>query len=153
MPLVVRGPGFRSGQRSDAMVSSLDLLPTLVSAAGGEPVPGDGHPLQEFLDGRATRTSALVQISELQLGGALRTERHTYAVTGTGLGRLARYRDWAAEAYEEQAGSDHVDDPAQRHNLAGTASTAELRRSLAAQLTDEIERLEGTRPRILVGSS
>ena len=124
-----------------------------MSAAGGEPVPGDGHPLQEFLDGRATRTSALVQISESQVGRALRTERYTYAVTGTGLGRLARYRDSAADAYEEHVVYDNVDDPAQRHNLAGTAATAELRRSLATQLEDEIERLEGTRPRILVGSS
>jgi arylsulfatase A-like enzyme len=153
VPLVVRGPGFRGGRRSDALVSSLDLLPTLVSAAGAAPVPGDGQPLQEFLDGRATRTSALVQISESQVGRALRTERHTYAVTGKGLGRLARYRDPAADVYEEYLLYDNVEDPAQRHNLAGTAETAELRRTLATQLEDEIERLEGTRPRVLVGSS
>ena len=93
------------------------------------------------------------QISESQVGRALRTERHTYAVTGKGLGRLARYRDPAADVYEEYLLYDNVEDPAQRHNLAGTAETAELRRTLATQLEDEIERLEGTRPRVLVGSS
>jgi arylsulfatase A-like enzyme len=146
VPLVVRGPGFRGGRRSDALVSSLDLLPTLVSAAGGAPVPTDGAALQHQLDGTANRDSVLVQISESQVGRALRTNRHTYAVQAKGLGPLARYRFGEADTYEEYAVYDNVADPAQKHNLAGTTATVELRRALAAQLADEVERLEGQRP-------
>ncbi|MEI2697923.1 MAG: sulfatase-like hydrolase/transferase [Microthrixaceae bacterium] len=46
IPLVLRGPGFRGGQRRQDMATSLDLLPTLVVAAGGDDPCLDGRPLQ-----------------------------------------------------------------------------------------------------------
>lgn len=152
VPLVVRGPGFRGGHRSDALVSSLDLLPTLVSAAGGEPVPTDGVPLQEQATGATSRDSVLVQISESQVGRALRTDRYTFAVKASGLGPLARYRVGAADSYAEDAVYDNLIDPAQKNNLAGTEATADLRRALADQLAAEIERLEGERATITVAT-
>ncbi|MEZ5380861.1 MAG: sulfatase-like hydrolase/transferase [Microthrixaceae bacterium] len=153
VPLVVRGPGFRGGRRSDRLVSNLDVMPTLVAAAGGDPPATHGLPLQGALNGRVARDSLLVQISESQVGRALRTERHTYAVTAANAGPLARYRRSRADTYREQLLYDNVDDPAQRHNLAGAADTIELRRSLAIQLADEIERLEDHRPTILTPGS
>ena len=55
VPLMVSWPGMvRPGSRSDALVSSMDLLPTFLAAAGIEhpdPEQIDGRPLQEVMDG------------------------------------------------------------------------------------------------------
>ena len=46
VPLLVKRPGQRRGERSAALVSVADLFPTLLAAAGVAPPPGlDGRPL------------------------------------------------------------------------------------------------------------
>jgi N-sulfoglucosamine sulfohydrolase len=45
VPLLVAGPGIEAGTRSDALVSWIDLLPTLVDLAGGRP--------SDSIDGRS----------------------------------------------------------------------------------------------------
>lgn len=129
-----------------ALVSNLDLVPTLVTAAGGDDPDLHGTPLQRGLDGSAERSSVLVQISESQVGRALRTSDHTYAVKGQGLGPLAGYRYAQAASYTDHLLYDLNSDPAQRHNLATDPGTVELRHTLAAQLVDQIEHFEGYRP-------
>ncbi len=56
VPLIVAWPGqVRPGSRSDAMVSWVDLLPTLVELAGGRPPAGiDGRSFAAVLRGTAT---------------------------------------------------------------------------------------------------
>ncbi|MBN2449614.1 MAG: sulfatase [Lentisphaeria bacterium] len=57
IPMLVRWPGVaRPGHDSKALVSTVDILPTLVSAAGGAlPSPLAGAPLREVLGGDASR--------------------------------------------------------------------------------------------------
>jgi uncharacterized sulfatase len=64
VPLVLRGPGVAEGQRTDALVSLLDLLPTFLDVAGAE-VPDAIHG-QSFWDvardpGRDHRETALIE--------------------------------------------------------------------------------------------
>lgn len=51
VPLLLRLPGGeRAGTHTGAMVQLVDILPTLVTAAGGQPAPCDGRPLTSLID-------------------------------------------------------------------------------------------------------
>ena len=97
VPLVIAGPGFTGGRRRRDLVTQLDLLPTLVAAAGGDAADVDGTPLQ----GDTGRGDVFVQISESQIGRALRTPTHTYAVRAPTRTPLAGHRRPNAEQYIE----------------------------------------------------
>jgi len=62
VPLVVRWPGrIAAGTRSDALVSVIDLLPTLLELAGAPAVDGlDGRSFADVLRGRASQHRDLV---------------------------------------------------------------------------------------------
>ncbi len=156
VPLVVRGPGFRGGARSDALVTNLDLVPTLVKAAGGDRLPElPGIPMQDRLpqDAKSGRRSVgpksiLVQVSESEVGRAVRTRDHLYAVKASRIDPWAGYRHPGAPRYRDHLLYDLNADPAQRNNLVAVPQSAELLRALAAELVDQIERFEGYRPLI-----
>lgn len=53
-PLLVRWPGVKPGVNSKDLVSTMDVMPALLEAAGTPPVPGlDGHSLLPVLKGEA----------------------------------------------------------------------------------------------------
>jgi uncharacterized sulfatase len=150
IPLVVAGPGFSGGARTDRLVTHLDLLPTVLAAAGAAPDPTlPGRALQHAVAGEPWRTEVLVQISESQVGRALRTERFTFAAKARGLGPMAGFRRSAADTYVASHLYDDEVDPAQRHNLVRDPARADLVEALGVRLADEVARMEGHRPRIL----
>ncbi|MEO6988566.1 MAG: sulfatase-like hydrolase/transferase [Aquihabitans sp.] len=153
IPLVVAGPGFDGGTRDDRLVTHLDFLPTMVAAAGGtiDDTRVTGRPLQEDLANGSWRQAVMVQISESQIGRALRTPTHTFAAAAPNRSPLAAHRRSASDIYVATHLYDNVADPAQSNNLVGDRSTARLRAELARQLAEEIERAEGVRPTVLVG--
>lgn len=72
IPMLIRWPGkIAAGKRSPAMVSWVDILPTLIDLAGG-PVPGD-------IDGRSFKPVAL---------GTASDHRNRIFTTHTGDGRM-----------------------------------------------------------------
>lgn len=147
VPLVLAGPGFRGGTRRCDLVTNLDLLPTLVTVAGGDDPGLDGRPLT---GGPASAgdgpTDVLVQISESQIGRALRTPTHTYAARAPLRNPLAGHLRPAADRYVGSHLYDNVGDPHQRRNLIDDPEAADLRRSLAARLGERIGEVEGTTP-------
>lgn len=64
IPLIVRAPGIAGGQASDAPVSHLDILPTMLEFAGAD-TPGclHGQSLRPLLDGSADRTRGAAFLS------------------------------------------------------------------------------------------
>lgn len=147
IPFVLAGPGFRGGTRRSDLVTNLDLVPTLVTAAGGEDPGLDGRPLHRVDNDPA---DVLVQISESHIGRALRTPTHTYAVRASTRNPLAGHLQPAADHYVETHLYDNQTDPHQQRNLAGTAATADLRHDLAARLVERIAAVEHHRVTIEV---
>jgi arylsulfatase A-like enzyme len=148
VPLVLRGPGFRGGVRCDSIVSLLDLVPTLVTSAGGDDPGLDGRPLQHAVTGDDVRDDVFVQISESQIGRAIRTRTHTYGVRAPGRDpRLARRRPGAADYVEDHLYDNRVD-PHQANDLVDDPAHADLRDELRRRLLERIEQFEAASPHI-----
>jgi arylsulfatase A-like enzyme len=83
VPVVPLGPGFRGGGSVEQLVSLLDLPPTLLDAAG-LPIPEEmqGRSVLALLNGdrEGWPEEVFVQISESQVGRAIRTRRSKYCV-------------------------------------------------------------------------
>ena len=81
VPLIVRGPGVARGGRTDALVSSADIAPTLAETAGAD-FPCDGRSLVPLFGGAEPewwRTNMLVgHASAGNEWDMLRTKRHSY---------------------------------------------------------------------------
>jgi arylsulfatase A-like enzyme len=152
VPLVVRGPGFRGGRRVDAPVGLVDLAPTLVDAAGIDvPASMEGASAMELVaaergGGDPTwRDDVFIQISESEVGRALRTDRWKYAVSAPD---ADGWTESASDRYVERYLYDLAADPYERENLAGREEYADVATGLRARLAERIEAVEGTTPTI-----
>ncbi len=144
VPTALRGPGFNGGGALDALVSLVDLPPTLLDAAG-IPVPPEmeGRSVLRKVRDRSSDwpQEVLVQISESQTGRCVRTARWKYSVrcpeqdttTGEPVSREG------AVVYADDCLYDLDADPWELNNLIGMAPYAsvvsDLRRRLAARMT------------------
>jgi arylsulfatase A-like enzyme len=108
-PLIVRAPGVgRAGVVSEALVESIDLLPTLAELAGIDPAAmlssADGLSLAPLLDGRVTA----IRDHALSFWGdalSLRTPTHRLVVNVSYRGGT-----FGAELYDMRVGEDPVED-------------------------------------------
>ena len=125
VPTALQGPGFGGGQIRD-LVSIVDLPPTLLDAAG-RPVPEEmeGRSILPLLHGEAGEwpEEVFVQISESQVGRAVRTRRWKYSVTAPDKDGK---RDPTADYYVEEYLYDLWADPYELTNLVGLESHQEV---------------------------
>ena len=146
VPTVLTGPGFRGGQLQE-LVSLIDLPPTLLDAAGLEvPEQMQGRSLMPLLRGGAADWPAevFVQISEAQVGRAVRTHRWKYGVDAPdGSGRDVA----GADLYEEQYLYDLQVDPYELNNLVGLESHREVARVMRERLLRRMEEAGEAPPR------
>ncbi|MGW1886070.1 sulfatase/phosphatase domain-containing protein [Streptomyces sp. NPDC001970] len=116
-------------------VSTVDLVPTLIEAAGlsvPEGVQGRSFlPLVGGGDDPGRPDEVFVQISESHVGRALRTARWKYAVAAPD---RDPWEDPDAERYVETELYDLWADPHERDNLAGLASHRDIADRLAEAL-------------------
>ena len=141
VPLLMRGPGVQSGQTSDALVTNIDLAPTILTAAG-LPVPASmqGQPLNGLLSGSGgfTRDAVFAEYyPEVKQPGiprwdAVRTETHLYVTHPV-----------AGSQYDELY--DMVNDPYQMNNLLLPGPSASLSTETKQVLTEMQGRLQGLR--------
>lgn len=138
VPLVITGPGFTGGARVRTPVSTIDIVPTLLTAAG-IPVPEglDGAPLDRIRGDEDA--DVLIQISESEVGRALRTKRWKYHVVATDVGDVPD-----ASAYQEEGLYDLVADPYELDNIIDSLNHHELIEGLRTRLISRIQQIEGT---------
>src|SRR5699024_8659303 len=122
VPLALTGPGFRGGHRLDRPVSTIDLPPTLLDAAGIDvPEQMQGRSLLPLLTDPDTADwpeDAFTQVSESEVGRVLRTSRWKYYVTAPD---AHPWHDPGSDRYVETALYDLEHDPYELDNLAGLA--------------------------------
>jgi arylsulfatase A-like enzyme len=153
VPLAIQGPGFDGGGRVQKLVSLLDLPPTLLDAAG-LPIPDGwaGHSLLPLLsqDRREAPPpwpeEVFIQVSESQVGRAVRTRRWMYSVVAPD---QAGWSTPAADTYTEFALYDLYADPYQLNNLIGLISHEEVTRNLRQRLLRRMQEAGELEPTIL----
>jgi len=149
IPMVVCGPGFRKGKVVEELVSLIDVPPTLL-AAGGMPTPTtmQGRPLQGLVDGTANNwpEEVFIQISESQVGRAIRTKKWKYSVRAP---ERHGNRDSGSDVYLEDFLYDLEKDPHERNNLVADPALAGIRTQMAARLKQQMDKAGEQVPRIL----
>lgn len=135
VPTVLSGPGFLGGGRLRQLVSLVDLPATLLDAAG-LPVPPtmQGRSILPLLQGRSAEWPAevFVQISESQVGRAIRTQRWKYSVRALDKDGS---QHGASDRYTEDCLYDLQSDPSELTNLINRQSHAELAGHLRDRLS------------------
>ncbi len=119
VPTVFQGPGFDRRTVVNELVSIPDWTATLLDAAGiPAPAGAMGRSILPLVRREKVEwpREVFVQISESQVGRAIRTERWKYGVDAPG---KKGWQDSSAERYVEQSLYDLRKDPAERHNLVG----------------------------------
>ncbi|WP_049564847.1 sulfatase-like hydrolase/transferase [Streptomyces sp. SBT349] len=150
VPLALTGPGFTGGGLIRHPVSTVDLVPTLMEAAGvAVPEGVQGRSFLPLVGGGTDPgrpAEVFVQISESQVGRAVCTDRWKYAVTAPG---VDAWNEPDADRYVESELYDLAADPYELDNLAGLASHREVAAGLRAALRAWLARV-GERPAEIV---
>ena len=148
IPMLICGPGFRGGKRVSELVSLLDIPKTLLDCAGIEaPADWRRYSLKKLVSGEYPdwENTVFLQISESEVGRAVRTRDWKYAVRADGDG----WNDSRADVYYEQYLYDLRSDPHERNDLSADPAYADVRRELAALLKREMVRAGEREPVIL----
>ncbi len=152
LPGAICGPGFEGGGEVRDLVSLLDLPPTLLQAAGIDiPDTFAGRPVQPLLQGERADwpEEVFVQISEAEVGRAIRTQRWKYAIRAPQDGPDKPPDGSASAVYHEQFLYDLYADPYELKNLAGCKPHREVSDALKARLLDRMEAAGEARPRVV----
>ncbi len=119
VPTLFYGGGFQSGGQLRELVSLIDFPPTLLDAAG-IPVPDEmqGRSILSLLNGDKVSwpKEVFVQISESQVGRAIRTERWKYSVVAPD---KKGWEEASSDHYVEEFLYDLQADPYELTNLVG----------------------------------
>ncbi|MDR6552911.1 sulfatase-like hydrolase/transferase [Paenibacillus qinlingensis] len=148
VPTAFTGGCFKSGGRLQEMISLVDLPPTLLDAAG-IPVPASmqGRSILPLLRGEREDwpEEILVQISESQVGRAIRTHRWKYSISAL---NLNPYHDAGADTYVEEFLYDLQSDPHELNNLIGVVSFDNVASDLRTRLIRRMQEAGEAAPTI-----
>lgn len=152
VPLLLSGPGFTDGRDVQSVRSLLDLPPTLLDVAGIDiPDYMRGDSLVPVVQGETDDDGgeAFVQVSESQVGRALRTDRWKYAVAAPSMtGWRGGNADQSSDVYVERYLYDLWKDPGETVNLAGRPDYRDVADDLRERLLEHIADVEDERPTI-----
>jgi arylsulfatase A-like enzyme len=148
VPTAAIGPGFNGGGRVEQLVSLVDLPPTILEAAG-IPAPSSmhGRSIIPLLRGGSVSwpEEVFLQISEAQVGRAIRTKRWKYSVSAPDKNGG---RDPDSDHYVEEFLYDLEADPYELHNLIGYDAYDEVKSGLRARLLRRMREAGESEPTI-----
>jgi arylsulfatase A-like enzyme len=134
VPMIACGPGFQGGGVASDLASLIDIPPTILTA-GGAAVPDSmrGRSLQQVARGDTEDwpQEVFLQISESQVGRAIRTAKWKYSVSAPD---LPGWEAAASDRYVEEFLYDLDADPHERNNLVREPHLAEVRADLSVRL-------------------
>ncbi len=152
IPMIAVGPGFRGGKVISELVSLMDIPTTLLDCAGiSKPVDFHGDSLKALVNGTEEewKQEVFVQISESQVGRAIRTQRYKYSVRADEDG----WKNSGSATYYEDFLYDLEADPYEHNNLADSSQHLETRAALAEVLKRRMQEAGEEVPVILPKSS
>jgi uncharacterized sulfatase len=140
IPLIITGRSIPRGKVVDELVSLIDYPATILDFAG-VPIPAtfQGESIKPLIENRSPPTdwkdAVYIQISESQVGRALRTKKWKYSVKAPlGIGWLQAKSD----IYMEEFLYDLEKDPCEKHNLVKAPAYRTVREKLATLLLTKI---------------
>ncbi|MBP2000634.1 arylsulfatase A-like enzyme [Paenibacillus shirakamiensis] len=150
VPTAITGPGFSGGKKVQELVSLIDLPPTLLDAAGIKvPSHMQGRSILPILRGQSPLLwpeEVFIQISESEVGRAIRTRKWKYGVIAPD---LDGYTHEGAEMYQEAYLYDLDADPYELTNLIGWDSHDEVSAVLRERLLRRMEEAGEAPPTIV----
>ncbi len=139
VPAAAQGRGFNGGGCLSHLVSTVDFTSTILDAAG-IPMPAHmrGHSVLPLLKNEAIewQDDVFVQISESQVGRAVRTGRWKYSVYAEG---KDPWNDSSADYFQEEFLYDLQADPYELVNLIGMESHREVAGVMKKRLLRRME--------------
>ncbi len=141
-PLIIRGGKFIGGEECDKLTSLIDIPPTLLSMAGIE-IP-DEYVGDDIAEGK-DKECVFMQISEGQVGRAIRTKDYKYCVQSPGIGYLKSKSKVYFEAYLYDLNKD----PDEKANLVKDPAYKSVRKKLKKLLSDQMVGAGESKPIIL----
>lgn len=144
-PLVIGGGAYKKGKEDDRLVSLIDLPPTMLDFADIYiPSTFSGISILEQDKKDIRRENVFIQISESQVGRAIRTKKYKYSVRALKPGFSAK----DSKVYFEDYLYDLDNDPYEKMNLVNDKNFKDIRKNLAKQLSDEMEKAWEVKPKI-----
>ena len=158
IPLIIKGPSFSEGKVIKELVSLIDLPPTLLKAAGIEiPEFMKGNTLQQLVNSNINDNNqknwsqeVFIQISESQIGRAIRTKKWKYSVAAS-----PHDLPWSGMAYsnsnvyKEEFLYDLENDLYEKHNLVQDPAFKDIRKALAETIKRKMKEAGEKIPNIL----
>jgi arylsulfatase A-like enzyme len=150
VPTALSGPGFDGGGRINELVSLIDIPPTLLDACG-LPIPPEmqGRSFLPLVQKKPVDwpDEVFVQISEAEVGRAVRTRRWKYSVADPDRDSWGDEGD-KSDRYVETYLYDLLSDPYELYNLIEYDSHAEVRSVMRDRLLRRMSKAGETLPQI-----
>jgi arylsulfatase A-like enzyme len=148
VPAAITGPGFSGGGRIQNLVSLIDLPPTILDACGIQiPPQMQGHSILPIIRRESVPwpKDVFIQISESQIGRAVRTMRWKYGVAAP---NGDSWNEMSSKYYQDIYLYDLLSDPYELTNLIQLNSHQEVTAALRKRLIHRMVQAGETAPTI-----
>ncbi|MBD3215662.1 MAG: sulfatase-like hydrolase/transferase [Candidatus Lokiarchaeota archaeon] len=153
IPLIIKGDIFKHGKVVDDLISLIDLPPTILTSANiNIPDYMEGRALHDLVEGDSQNwpNEIFIQISESQIGRAIRTEKWKFSVSAP---KKNGFLYSKSDSYKEEYLYDLENDPYEQENLIKLAEYKDTKQFLKERLLWFINHMEKEAPEIIPNNS